>query len=80
MSEVVDARQRLWMLTPKHRLSQRQRLPVHRFRLRVLALAFQHERQVTHARQRLWMLTPKHRLFQRQRLPVNRFRDRKSVV
>jgi hypothetical protein len=36
---------------PKHRLFQRQRLPVHRFRLLVLALATQHSRQATHARQ-----------------------------
>jgi hypothetical protein len=50
--QVTYARQRVWMLTPKHGLVQRQRLPVHRFRNLVLALTIKHERQVTHTRQR----------------------------
>ena len=56
VSKTVYARERVWMLTPKHRLRQRQRLPVHRFRVLVLALALQHKRQVIYARQRVWML------------------------
>lgn len=36
---------------PEHRLLQRQRLPVHRFRRLVLTLTVQHSRQVTHSRQ-----------------------------
>jgi hypothetical protein len=43
------------MLVPEHLLIPCQRLPVHRLRLFVIALAVQHKRQVLHARQRGWM-------------------------
>jgi hypothetical protein len=74
VSEAAHAHQCVGMLKPKYLLFQRQRLPVHRFRRLVFALALQHERQVAHARQRLGMLKPKHLLFQRQRLPAHQFR------
>jgi hypothetical protein len=42
VSKTVYARQRVWMLVPKHLLVYRQRLSVHRLRLFILAVPIQH--------------------------------------
>ena len=60
--EVVHASERDWVILPKHRLYELQRLPVHRLGLCVLSLQAKRYCEVVHAAERVWVILPERRL------------------